>query len=164
MLPDLDDDDPDTEPLRRKNMRRRARILLFLLVLPVVAFAQSPGRSFEWTCSLDNIGATLTECQRAPEPGMRLYLTDVVINSTTATAGQFLLRTGTGSNCGTGTASLLPSSASVVRLGYPGNATAGGPAVLAFETPLAAPSATALCILCVATNTCTVQMAGYLAP
>lgn len=134
---------------------------LAALLLASSSYPQSsPGLA--WACSVDNIGATLTQCGLAAEPSMRLYLTDVVIGSTTATAGQFLIRSGTGTNCGTGTASLLPSAATVVRLGYPANTAA--PAILHLETPLSAPAGSAICILCVGTNTCTVQMSGFVAP
>jgi hypothetical protein len=115
-----------------------------------------------WSCSLDAIGATLTECRPAPGAGLKLYLTDLVIGSTTATAGQFLVRYGTGTNCGTGTTSLLPAAATVARYGYPLNTSA--PATLRFATPLGAAANSAICIICVATNTCTVQMSGYTAP
>lgn len=137
-------------------------LAVFTIFDPGSAEAQSPGRSFEWTCSLDNIGATLTQCQHSPEPGMRLYLTDVIANSTTATAGLMLIRTGTGTNCGTGTLSLIPGAATVPRFGYPGNASPAG----AFNliSPLRAPSASAICVICTAVNTCTVQLSGYLAP
>lgn len=120
------------------------------------------GGPVTWSCSLDAIGATLTQCQAAPGAGLRLYLTDLVIQSTTSTAGQYLVRYGTGTNCGTGTASLLPAAATVVRLGYATNAGAASP--LQFSTPLAPPANNAICIICVATNTCTVQMSGFTAP
>ena len=137
-------------------------LVVLVLLMQSDTSAQSPGRSASWTCSLTATAGTLLQCQGAPPPGERLYLTDIVITSDTATAGQFLLRTGTGANCGTGTASLLPSSVTAVALGYPGNASA--PAVLSFITPLTLPRASALCILCVATNTCTTQLSGYVAP
>lgn len=122
-----------------------------------------PGQlSQSWTCSLDNIAATLTECQPAAPAGYRLYVTDVIAQSTTATGGQFLLRTGTGTNCATGTASLLPSSATVVRIAHPGNTVQA--AHMKFVTPLAAPVASAICALGVATNTLTIILLGFTAP
>lgn len=123
-----------------------------------------PGGPVLWACSLDNIGATLTQCIAASGAGLRYYVTDVVIASTTATAGQFLIRTGTGANCGTGTASLFPSAATVVRYPYPGNTSTIGSTTIHLSTPVAAPAATAICIICVVTQTCTVQMAGFTAP
>lgn len=125
-------------------------------------FARTGG-PVTWSCSLDNIAASLTQCQAAPGAGLKLYVTDIAIQSTTATAGLFLLRTGTGTNCGTGTASLYPAAATVARFTYPAN-TAATPSTYRLSTPIAAPAASALCIICTATNTCTVSIQGYTAP
>lgn len=122
------------------------------------------GGPVTWKCSLDNIGATLTQCQAVAGAGLKYYLTDIVIASTTATAGQFLIRTGTGANCVTGTASLFPSAATVVRFPYPGNTSTIGSTTIHLITPIDAPAAAAICIICIATQTCTVQMSGYTAP
>ena len=135
-------------------------VLLSVVTLPTpVAEAQITGEN--WTCSVDDVGATLTRCKVAA-PGYRLFLTGVSIVSTTATAGQYLIRYGTGTNCGTGTTSLLPSAASVVRFGYVANTLGTSPLTLSPGVPAA--KSTDICILCVATNTCTVQMTGYAAP
>lgn len=138
--------------------------MLGLAVLGLLAQVNYSTPIANWSCGLDNIGATLTQCQAAPAAGLRLYLTDVVVSSTTATAGQFLIRYGTGSNCGTGTTSLLPSAATVVRIPYPPNTSTSGPTRINLRTPVAAPAATAICIICVATNTCVAQLVGYVAP
>lgn len=114
-----------------------------------------------FTCSLDNIAATLTECQPAAAAGLSLYVTDIIAQSTTATAGQFLLRQGTGTNCGTGTASVFPSSASVIRFAAPGNTVA--PLVVSLKSPIKLTAANALCLLGVATNTVTVSVGGWTA-
>jgi len=132
---------------------------LLSVLPPPVAEAQITGEN--WTCSVDDIGATLTLCKTAA-PGYRLFLTGVSIVSTTATAGQYLIRYGTGANCGTGTTSLLPSAASAVRFGYVANTLGTSP--LTIEPGIPAGKDTDICILCVATNTCTAQMTGYAAP
>jgi hypothetical protein len=108
------------------------------------------------------IGATLTQMVAAPAAATSLYLTDVMAMSDTATAGTFLIRYGTGTNCATGTTSIYPSAVTGAKSMYPGNASA--PLMLNFHTPLKIPAANALCILCVATNTCTAQFWGYTAP
>jgi len=123
--------------------------------------AQSSPSGEAWTCSVDNIGATLTLC-KASKNNYRLYITDVLVQSTTATGAGFLLRYGTGSACGTGTVSLLPSGAAVPRIGYP--AATSAPTKLSFVTPISAPKDTDLCIICTVTNTCTAQLSGYAAP
>jgi hypothetical protein len=120
------------------------------------------GGPVPWTCSIDAIGATLTQCQAAPGAGLKLYLTDIVMTSTTGTAGNYLIRYGTGANCGTGTTSLFPSSATVIRFTYAGNNAATVP--INFYTPLSAAANNAICILCQNTQTCTAQLSGFTAP
>lgn len=120
------------------------------------------GSATPFQCSLDNIGATLTQCQAAPGAGVRLYITDIVANSTTATAGQMLLRTGTGANCVTSTASILPAAATVVRIPYPANNSPNGPTRISFMTPLQAPVNAALCAIGIATNTLSITITGFI--
>lgn len=115
-----------------------------------------------FTCSVDNVAATLTKvCTAQSDPTLTMYVTTVVAQSTTSTAGTFLLEYGTGTNCGTGTTSFFPSAASVARLGSAANTAA--PTVIALTTPLKVPAGKDLCLLGVATNTTTAVIAGYLA-
>jgi hypothetical protein len=111
-----------------------------------------------WSCSLDNIGATLTLCSKAQGTKM-LYITDIVAQSTTSTAGLMLLETGTGTDCGTGTAALYPSAAAVARLVYTANTAA--PTALHFQSPIAVRAGLDLCVIGTATNTVTIQMQGF---
>lgn len=106
-----------------------------------------------WSCSLDNIGATLTQCQAAPAAGQALYITDIIAESTTSVPGLMLLRQGTGSNCATGTASVLPAAATVPRIVYP--------LQLRLATPLKLTAASALCVIGTAVNTLTITVSGY---
>jgi hypothetical protein len=115
-----------------------------------------------FTCGLDDIGATLTLCYTNSDPSERLYVTGIVAQSTTATAGQFILRYGTGANCGTGTVSLFPSAATAVRVAYAGNTAA--PTVISLPTPLIVPAGKDLCALGVVTNTLTIQIVGERRP
>ncbi len=134
-------------------------LLVWFAQPPAVAQSRSPGES--WECSVDDIGASLTLCEPAHD-GYRLYLTDVVMQSTTTTVGQALIRYGTGSACGTGTVSLLPSAAAVPRLAYTPSTAA--PTVISLRTPVSAPRNTDICIICTATQTCTAQLTGFAAP
>jgi hypothetical protein len=133
------------------------------LLVPRAARAQSIA-GLQFTCAADDIGATLTRLTGciAPEPGMRRYVTDIVAQSTTTTSGQFILRFGTGTNCGTGTTSLLPSAATAARLASPANTAA--PTIITLRSPLVVPSEKDLCVLGVATNTTSIQITGYVAP
>ena len=120
-----------------------------------------PGPS--WQCSLDGVGASLTLCKSGVASGdLAYYITDIVANSTTTTGGQFILRTGTGTNCGTNTVSLFPSAASVSRVGY---AASTSPAtILPFRTPIPVPVGVDLCVLGTATQTVTITIRGFMAP
>lgn len=129
---------------------------------PAFVEAQTRGGEY-WTCSVDDIGNTLTQCAGVPPDGAsRYYLTNVVIASTTATGGEYILRYGTGANCATGTTSFFPAAATVVRFGFPGNTAAAGTVTL--MTPVSTAPGTAICILCIATNTCSATLTGYVAP
>jgi hypothetical protein len=116
------------------------------------------------TCGADNIAATLTQLTGCGAPGasVSIYITDVVAQSTTTTGGTWILRQGTGTNCGTGTASVLPSAATVARLSAPANTAAAN--VISLGTPIKLTANNALCVLGVATNTTTIQVTGYIAP
>lgn len=126
------------------------------------AHAQIPdaGQASLWTCSLDDIGATLTRCAIAhTDTAQTMYVTTVVAQSTTTTAGNFILRYGTGTNCGTDTRSLLPSAATAARLAAP--ASTAAPTVISLASPLKIPAGKDLCVLGVATNTFTGQISGF---
>jgi len=130
---------------------------------PRPAKAQPMIRGEAWTCSLDDIGATLTLCKQATEPGTgHRYITDIIAQSTTATAGLFLIRAGTGTNCGTGTVSVLPAAATVPRIVYAGNALI--PVVFSMTTPIQVPRDKDLCVIGTATNTISIQIQGTVGP
>lgn len=115
-----------------------------------------------WFCSLDNVDGTLTLCKTAPPAGTRLYVSQLTASSTTTTGGQLLVRYGTGSACATGTTSLLPAAATAARIGYPASTSAA--MVLPFDPPLEVPEGQDLCVICVATNTCSVDLRGWVRP
>lgn len=155
---------------------RRAGLLLATVALAVLSVgsnthAQVAGEP--WTCSLDDVGATLTECIAAPGSRVlstldqqKLLVSDIVAQSTTTTGGLLLVRYGTAANCGTGTQSLLPSAATVPRLFY--GASTAAPLVLHFDPPLVVPAAAhqaahpRLCVIATATNTVSLQISGML--
>lgn len=125
-----------------------------LLVDPVAAT--------RFTCSLTGLAAALTQCQAAPAAGQRLYVTDIVVQTTTATSGLYALQTGTGVNCATATTALFPSSSTAARLNAPINTQAT--ASINLTTPFVAPADHALCVIGTATNTISIQISGYVAP
>lgn len=144
---------------------KRALALAFVLI-----FGTGAGTGEPWACSLDDLDDTLTLCQPA-KPGLRLYLTDVVIQSTTGDPGLFLLRYGTGTDCADGTTSFFPAVPGVSasrRIEYSENVFA--PTVIALNVPIAVARNADICVICDAvtpeesTNTCTVQLTGFAAP
>lgn len=115
-----------------------------------------------WTCGLNALAATLTQCQAAPAAGLKLYVTDIFVQTTTATSGTFSVQTGTGTNCATGPAALFPVSATGNRFNAP--IAAEGVTHFPLGTPLSGPAAAAICVIGVATNTISVQLVGFTAP
>jgi hypothetical protein len=115
-----------------------------------------------WTCALDNIAATLTQCQAAAGAGLRHWITHVIANSTTSTAGTFAIRQGTGTNCGTGTAGLLPGASTSRTYVLPANTAAAFQA--SSISGIGATAANAICVIGVATNTTNITISGYTAP
>ena len=124
--------------------------------------AQAQSSAPRWECSLDDVGATLTRCISAPTGGEARYVTDIIAQSTTLTAGVMLIRQGTGSNCGTATVSVFPAAAAVPRFAYQGNGLA--PTTISLATPLRVPPDKDICIIATAVNTIAVQLVGYYAP
>jgi hypothetical protein len=116
----------------------------------------------KFTCSLAALVASLTECQAAPAAGLRYYITDIVVQTTTATAGDYSIQSGTGTNCGTATAAVFPKHATTARFKAP--IAANPTAVINFTTPIAVTTAHALCVIGHGTNTINVQISGFVAP
>jgi hypothetical protein len=140
---------------------KRLLIILLVLALPMTASGQVVlGRT--WTCSLAGLVATLTECQAVPTDATDYYvITEMVIQSTTGTAGDYAIQTGTGVNCVTGTAALFPSVSTSARFKAP--IAANPPAVIVFNrTPLAAPAGAAICVIGHGTNTINIQLNGFI--
>lgn len=117
-------------------------------------------------CTADNIAASLTQLTGCgvPGAGLSIYVTNIIAVSTTTTAGTFQLRTGTGSNCGTGTVAWLPPVSTSRTYGLPASNAAGGPLNVALFTPRKIAANTALCVIGVATNTTNITVTGFIAP
>lgn len=121
-----------------------------------------PGAPTRFTCSLSGVAAALTECQAAPAAGLRYYVTDIVVQTTTTTSGTYAVQTGTGTNCGTGTVALFPKASTAARFNAPISTQATSS--ISFVTPLVAAADHALCVIGTLTNTISIQISGYVAP
>lgn len=116
------------------------------------------GRLTTFTCALNAIAATLTQCQAAPASGS-LYIVAVYVQTTTTTSGTYALQSGTGANCVTATTAVFPSSGTGNRFNAP--ITSNAMAVILFPIPLKLTAVHALCLIGVATNTISVQIVGF---
>ena len=145
-------------------------VALFLVVVlwsvPSMPTAQAQSTILNgypsWTCSVDNVAATSTQCGNFPKPDESFYLSWVIAQSTTTTGGQFLIQSGTVAGCASGTTSFIPAAAAVIRLGSAANTAA--PSLLVFDPPLQVPRGRLLCVLGKATDTTTLQMGGPVGP
>lgn len=117
-----------------------------------------PAGATRWTCSLAGLAASLTECQ-ALAAARVYYVTDIVVQTTTATAGSYAIQTGTGTNCGSTTAALFPVNSTAARFIAP--ISTQPTAVISLTTPLVSPAGAAICVIGTATNTINIQISGY---
>ena len=142
---------------------RISLITLVAALLLILAPTPSPGQvAPTWSCGLNALAATLTECQAAPGAGLRLYLTDLVVQTTTAVSGTYAVQYGTGTNCVTGTTALLPVSGTANSFNAP--ITSEGADFVNFKTPIRAGVNTAICVIGTLTNTISIQLSGYIGP
>jgi hypothetical protein len=118
----------------------------------------------QFVCNVTLSTLTTTQCQAAPtvinNVPVRAYVTDFQINTPASggTTTTLQLKTGTGSNCGTGTANLS-------AITY-GNNTAGLVTITGLRTPLFAPLQSEVCVTQAGTtaNTSTIEIHGFFAP
>ncbi len=132
--------------------------VIFLLTTAQVATTPRWGiPTNPFNCSIAALGTTLTQCQAAPATGLKNYISSVTCASTTSTASTCLVRYGTGTNCATGTTSILPTLQSPANTGQPTN--------LSFSpVPLIPTAANAICVIGgSATNTTFVVITGFVA-
>jgi hypothetical protein len=144
-------------------MKKKMLLVCLLLVVSCIGIAEAQFstptiQTTRFQAVLTNSTATtLTEIQAAPGAGLSLYITDITMSAsviaTTTTDQQLNLKSGTGTNCGTGTAVVF----SVYNLAF------SGPSVK-LVTPIKLPAATALCFIHAASGNKSVVVGGYIAP
>lgn len=134
----------------------------------VMAHAQTrtvPSHPGMFSAAIPDVGATLTEIKAAPTGGQSIYVTDVMLGSSTSTAGTFALRSGTGTNCGTSTTGVIPQpgvSSPTGLISYPANSA--NVFVLNMTMSIKLPAGHALCVIGSATNLARGQVNGFIAP
>jgi hypothetical protein len=125
-----------------------------------VTAALPPAGATAFKCGLAALAASLTECQ-ALAASRVYYITDIVVGTTTATSGTYGVQVGTGTNCGTNTATIFPAPPATTASRYQAPIAANPVAVINFTTPLVTPAGYAICVIGVATNTINIQITGY---
>lgn len=116
-----------------------------------------------WTCGLAGLAATLTQCQ-ALVAGRTYYITDIVVGTTTTTAGDYAIQSGTGTNCATGTTVVFPSAPADAAARYKAPISSGPIGVIALRQPIPVTAAHAICVIGTAINTINVNLSGYYLP
>lgn len=145
-------------------MRRWILLLLLLLpwTLPDPADAQlyirDGGLAYSWTCSLSALAASLTQCQAAVT-GRTYYLTDIVVGTTTTTAGDYGIQSGTGTNCASNTAAVWPAASTSARFKAPISTSPS--TLVSLTTPVKATVSHAICVIGTNTNTINIQISGF---
>ena len=137
---------------------KRILFATLLLLLPSLVSGQVVFPRGAWTCSLAALAAALTECQATTKSPDYYVVTQIIVQTTTATSGDYAVRTGTGTNCGSDTAGLFPSD---VTKTFKAPIAANPTAVISFPQPLKAPAGTAICAFGTGTNTINIQLVGY---
>jgi len=137
-------------------------ILLLVLLCAVPADAQFFTRVGSlgqiWTCSLAGLVASLTEC-KALAAGVQYYITDIVVGTTTTTAGSWSVQSGTGTNCASATTAVFPVNSTSARFLAPISTAAS--LVITTTTPVPVTRAHAVCVIGTATNTINIQISGF---
>jgi hypothetical protein len=135
-------------------------VLALLATVPVTRaqVAQTYINVAPFVCRVTAITAT-TQCQAAPSPtgtgGSRVLVTDVVFSNNVGTAQTVKLVTGTGTNCGTGTADLTHA------VQFP---AAVGNFAHSFLTPPPPPSWAAVCVTPSAATSVSATLTGFVGP
>jgi hypothetical protein len=129
-------------------------VVVGALSLVSILRAEQAGQYFNVTPFQCRVTAATvaTECQAAPAAGLRNYVTDVVVSNNVGTAQTLKLVTGTGTNCGTGTADLTHA----VQFG-----AAVGNWDHTYSTPLKPPTASAVCVTPSAATSYSATIVGF---
>jgi hypothetical protein len=115
-----------------------------------------------FACSLTGLAATLTQCQ-ALTAGRTYHITDIVVQTTTTTAGTYAIRSGAGTNCADATAQVFPRSGT----GADRNTapiSSQPTAVISPTVQLEVTAGHAICVIGAATNTINITILGFYTP
>jgi hypothetical protein len=148
-------------------MLRKFGIVAVLLLIIGFTTAQmwirQGSQAQEWTVGHAGIGASLTEVKAVPATGGQHHITLILNQSTTSTANQWSIESGTGTNCATGTTAVLPASS--VSEKYVGATNAQAVQVIPlWGSPIHVTPGHAICVLGIATQLSRINIVGYTTP
>jgi len=115
----------------------------------------------EWTVGHAGVGASLAEI-KAVVTDKQHHITTIINQSTTSTANQWSIQSGTGTNCGTSTTAVLP--ADNVSTKYVGVTNAQSVQIIQLQTPIHITAGHAICVLGIATQLTKITIIGYTTP
>jgi len=138
--------------------------LLLIFFITTGQFYNRPGTiSSDFQCTVTSVGTTVVKCASAPAAGTAYHITQIIFQSTTSTANQFQVLSGTkaSTECDTTQAAVFPSDA--VGTKWVGVANTVAPAYINFY-PVALHLAAAkdLCVVGIATNLTKLTAIGYI--
>ena len=119
-----------------------------------------PQTATRFSCGLAALAASLTTCAVAVA-GKSYYITDIVVGTTTGTAGTYAIQTGTDANCATGTAVVFPAAPAATSARFAAPIVSSPSTVISFTTPIVVPASGYICVIGVATNTININIHGY---
>jgi len=141
-------------------------ILLLFLLCAVPADAQfwirQGNQGQEWTVGHAGVGAALAELKAVPATGGQHHITTIINQSTTSTANQWSIQSGTGTACGTSTTAVIPADG--VNTKYVGVTNAQSVQIIMLQSPIHITAGHAICVLGIATQLTKITLVGYTTP
>jgi len=145
----------------------KLKIMLALLLSLVAANASGQfytrigSASEDFTCGVAKVADALVECKAVPaSASQRYHITQIITQSSTGTANQYSVQSGTGTACGTSTTAVFPADAVTTK--YVGPTNAQAPHIISFfPTPIHITAGHAICVLGIATQLTTMTISGY---
>lgn len=137
-------------------------ILLVFVATTAQIWIRQGSQNQEWTVGHAGVGASLVELKAVPASGGQHHITLILNQSTTSTANQWSIESGTGSACGTNTTAVLPASS--VSEKYVGATNAQAVQIIPLASPIHITPGHAICVLGIATQLSRINIVGYTTP
>lgn len=140
-----------------------AIIVLVFIATTAQMWIRQGSQAQEWVVGHAGIGATLTQVKAVPASGGQHHITLILNQSTTSTANQWSIQSGTGTNCATATTAVLPADG--VSTLYVGATNAQAVQIIPLNgSPIHVTPGHAICVLGIATQLSRINIVGYTTP